>query len=61
MSDTIQRVQYFYTEVPDRPGEGGKLLAMLKEAGVNLSNSRLRLKARKQGMGALEFLRFAIL
>lgn len=36
MADTIQRVQYFYTEVPDEPGEGAKILSMLKEEGVNL-------------------------
>lgn len=36
MPDTVKRVQYFYTEVPDKPGEGAKILTMLKEAGVNL-------------------------
>ena len=36
MADQIQRVQYFYTEVPDKPGEGAKVLGMLKEAGINL-------------------------
>src|SRR6266849_7430969 len=36
MADTVQRVQYFYTAVPDQPGEGAKLLGLLKEAGVNL-------------------------
>ena len=36
MPDTVRRVQYFYTEVPDKPGEGAKLLNALKEAGVNL-------------------------
>lgn len=32
----IRRVQYFYTEIPDKPGEGAKILQMLKESGVNL-------------------------
>jgi len=36
MADTIQRVQYFYTEVPDKPGEGARILRMLQEEGVNL-------------------------
>jgi hypothetical protein len=36
MADEIQRVQYFYTEVPDKPGEGAKVLGVLKEAGINL-------------------------
>jgi hypothetical protein len=36
MADTIQRVQYFYIEVPDKPGEGAKVLKMLKDEGVNL-------------------------
>jgi hypothetical protein len=36
MPDTVKRVQYFYTAVPDQAGEGAKLLGLLKEAGVNL-------------------------
>ena len=36
MPGTVRRVQYFYTEVPDKSGEGAKLLNALKEAGVNL-------------------------
>lgn len=36
MADQIQRVPYFYTEVPDKPGEGAKVLGMVKEAGINL-------------------------
>jgi hypothetical protein len=36
MADTVQRVQYFYLEVPDKPGEGAKLLTTLREAGINL-------------------------
>ncbi len=36
MGETIQVVDYFYTEAPDKPGEGSKLLTQLKDAGVNL-------------------------
>jgi hypothetical protein len=36
MPDTVKRVQYFYTEVPDKPGEGARILTMFKDAGVNL-------------------------
>lgn len=36
MADKTRRVDYFYATVPDRPGEGARLLAKLKEAGVNL-------------------------
>jgi len=36
MTDMVKRVQYFYTEVADKPGEGARLLAALEEAGVNL-------------------------
>lgn len=36
MAETVKRVQYFYTEVSDKPGEGARLLSLLKEAGVNL-------------------------
>ena len=36
MADTIRRVQYFYAEVPDRPGEGARVLGLLQDARVNL-------------------------
>ena len=36
MPDTIQRVDYFYTMVPDKPGEAARMLATLRDAGVNL-------------------------
>ena len=36
MADTIQRGDYFYTMVPDKPGEAARMLAVLREAGVNL-------------------------
>ncbi len=36
MAVSIQRVQYFYTEVPDKPGEGARLLSLLNEEGVKL-------------------------
>ena len=38
MADQIRRVDYFYVEVPDKPGEGARALAALKEAGINLLN-----------------------
>lgn len=34
--DTVQRVEYFYIQVPDKPGEGARALATLRQAGVNL-------------------------
>ena len=36
MADTVQRVQYFYIDVADKPGEGAQVLRMFQEAGVNL-------------------------
>ncbi len=36
MPDTIQRVNYFYAMVPDKPGEAARMLAVLRDAGVNL-------------------------
>jgi hypothetical protein len=36
MADEVKRVQYYYTEVPDKPGEGLTVLNALKEEGVNL-------------------------
>jgi hypothetical protein len=36
MPDDIRRIDYFYMSVPDKPGEGARILATLHEAGVNL-------------------------
>jgi hypothetical protein len=36
MADTVRRVDYFYIEVPDKPGEGARALSALEAAGVNL-------------------------
>ncbi len=36
MSETVQVADYFYVEVPHKPGEGALYLAALKEAGINL-------------------------
>ena len=37
MADTIQKVQYFYTGVSDKPCEGAKVFNAPKDAGVALS------------------------
>jgi hypothetical protein len=36
MPDEIRRVDYFYINVPDRPGEGARVLGALRDAGVSL-------------------------
>lgn len=36
MAEMIRRVEYYYIMAPDKPGEGHRALATLKEAGVNL-------------------------
>jgi hypothetical protein len=36
MADDIRRVDYFYISVADKPGEGARALAALRDAGVNL-------------------------
>ncbi len=36
MADKVRRVEYYYTTVPDKPGEGLKALSALKSAGVLL-------------------------
>ncbi len=36
MADTVRKVNYYYTSAPDKPGEGARLLQVLREAGVNL-------------------------
>lgn len=38
MADQVRRVDYFYVEVPDKPGEGARVLSALKDAGINLLN-----------------------
>ena len=35
MSDKVRRADYFYTTVPDKPGEGFRLLGRLLESGIN--------------------------
>ena len=62
MADRIRRVDYFYVEVPDKPGEGARVLAQIKEAGVNLvsftafptSSGKAQLDLVAQDPGALE-------
>jgi hypothetical protein len=36
MPDNIKRIDYYYVSVPDKPGEGARILAGLRDAGVNL-------------------------
>jgi hypothetical protein len=36
MADTVRLVDYFYVTVPNTAGEGARILATLKDAGVNL-------------------------
>ena len=36
MADKVQRVEYFYVRVPNKPGEGARALSALAEGGVNL-------------------------
>ncbi|MBI2881549.1 MAG: hypothetical protein HYY21_08155 [Candidatus Tectomicrobia bacterium] len=36
MAETIRTVDYYYVKSPDKPGEGGKLLSVFRDAGVNL-------------------------
>jgi hypothetical protein len=36
MADTIQRVEYFYAQAPNKAGEGARFLTALQEAGINL-------------------------
>jgi hypothetical protein len=34
--ETVRQAEYFYVEVPNKVGEGARVLRALKEAGVNL-------------------------
>lgn len=37
MADVIQRVAYYHMGVPDRPGEGARVLTALRDAGADLA------------------------
>jgi len=36
MPETIRKVDYFYIEAPNKPGEGARVLEALRDEGVNL-------------------------
>ncbi|MBI3724134.1 hypothetical protein HY251_09315 [bacterium] len=36
MADIVRKVDYYYTEVPHKTGEGARVLGVFKRAGVNL-------------------------
>ena len=36
MAETIRKVDYYYTTVPNKPGAGARVLGLLRDAGVNL-------------------------
>lgn len=36
MASEIRQVDYYYTMIPDKPGEGARVLTGLRDAGVNL-------------------------
>ncbi len=36
MADMVRRVDYYYVTVPDKPGEGERILSALKESEINL-------------------------
>lgn len=36
MADEIRRIDYYYVSVPDKPGEGNRILTALHRAGINL-------------------------
>ena len=36
MADTVRRVEYYYVSVPDKPGEGERILSALRQSEVNL-------------------------
>ena len=36
MADEIRAIDYYYVSVPDKPGEGSRILTALRQAGINL-------------------------
>lgn len=47
MPDTVRLVDYFYVAVPDKPGEGTRILGRLKKAGVYLLSVHTFPKGRR--------------
>lgn len=47
MPDTVRLVDYFYIEVPDKPGEGARFLSHLKDFGVYLLSIHTFPKGRR--------------
>ena len=37
MTSNVRIAEYFYIDVPERPGEGARVLGTLRDAGVNLT------------------------
>jgi hypothetical protein len=36
MAETVRKIEYYYVETSNKPGEGAKVLAALRDAGANL-------------------------
>jgi hypothetical protein len=36
VADEVRRIDYYYVTVPDKPGEGSRILTALHKAGINL-------------------------
>ena len=49
MADEIRRIDYYYASVPDKPGEGARILSALRQAGVNLLGASAFLSAFSHG------------
>jgi hypothetical protein len=61
MADRVRKVSYFYTMVPNRPGNGARVLRALADAGVDLlaysgfpSGGRAQLDFVPKDAGALQ-------
>lgn len=61
MADRVRKVSYFYTMVPNRPGNGARVLRALADAGVDLlaysgfpSGGRAQLDFVPKNAGALQ-------
>jgi hypothetical protein len=36
MAEEVRKIEYYYAIVPDKPGEGARILSALHQAGINL-------------------------
>ncbi len=53
MRGEIRRIDYYYVTVPDKPGEGSRILTALHQAGINLLGVSAEVMERGKAKGRI--------